>query len=188
MLKFLTSEWKRSEYKNNGKIKSIYGTLGEGPGCFSVAKLRPGLSLHARFPCPSPPPRVCSNSCPLTWWCHPAISSSVTLFSTCPQSFSASGSFTISWLFTSGGQSIGASASVLPMNIQDLFPVELTGLISLSKGLSRVFSSITIQKHQFFSIQPSLWSSSHICTWLVEKPYFWLYKTLLAKWCLCFSV
>ena len=104
-------------------------------------------------------------------WCHPAISSSVLPFS-CLKSFPASGSFPMSQLFASGGQSIGVSASisVLPMNIQDWFPLGLTGWISLqSKGLSRVFSNTTVQKHQFFSTQPSLWSNSHICTWLLEK-------------------
>ena len=98
---------------------------------------------HARLPCPSPPPRAFLNSCPLSWWCHPAISSSVIPFSSCLQSFLASGSFLRSQLFTPGGQSIGASASasVLPMNIQDWFPLGLTGLISLSKWLSRVCSN-----------------------------------------------
>ena len=95
---------------------------------------------HARLPCPSPTPRACSNSCPLSWWCHPTISSSVIPFSSCLQSFPASGSFPMSRFFTSGGQSIGTSAPVLPMNVQDWFPLGLTGLISLqSKGLSRVF-------------------------------------------------
>ena len=99
------------------------------------------------------------------------ISSSVVPFSSCPQSFPASGSFPMSWLFTSGCQSIRASVSALPMNIQDWFPLGLTCLISLlSKGLSRVFSSTTVQKHQFFSTQPSSWYNSHICTWLLEKP------------------
>ena len=100
-------------------------------------------------------------------------SHSVTRFSSCPQPFPASGSFPMNWLFTSGGESIGtsASASVLPVNIQGWFPSGLTGLISLlSKGLSRVFFSTTVWKHQFFGSQPSLWSSSHICTWLLEKP------------------
>ena len=111
---------------------------------------------HARLPCPSPSPRVCPDSCPLSQWCHPTISSSVTLFSSCPQSLPASGSFPKSWLFASGGQSLGASASVLPKNIQDWFPVGLTGWISLkSTGLSRVFSNTTDQKHQFLSAQPS---------------------------------
>ena len=120
---------------------------------------------HARLLCPPLSSRVCSNSCPLSLWCHPIISSSATLFSSCPQSFPVSGSFPMSQFFTSGGQSIGVSAlaSVLPMNIQDWFPLGLTGLISLlSKGLSRSFSSTTVQKHQFFSSQPSLWSNSHI--------------------------
>ena len=108
-------------------------------------------------------PGVCSDSCPLSWWCHPTISSSVIPFSFCLQSFPASGSFPMSRLFVSGGQSIGASASneVLPMNIRDWFTLGLTGLISLqSKGLSRVFSSTTIQKHQFLSTQLSLGSNS----------------------------
>ena len=112
-----------------------------------------------RPPCPSPTPRVYSNSCPLSWWWHPTISSSVAPFSSCPQSFPASGSFPISHFFASGGQSIGvpASASVLPMNIQDWFPWGWTGWISLqSKGLSRVFSNTTVQKHQFFRAQLSL--------------------------------
>ena len=105
---------------------------------------------HARPPCPSPTPRVYSNSCPLSQWCHPTISSSVVLFSSCLQSFPASGSFQMSQLFTSGGQRTGvsASASVLPMNTQDWFPLGWTGWISLqSKGLSRVFSNTTVQKH-----------------------------------------
>ena len=117
-------------------------------------------------------PRVCSNSCPLSRWCYLSISSSVTLFSFCLQSFSASGCFAKNQLFTSGGQSTGVSISawVLPMNIQSWFLLGLTSLISLlSKGLSRVFSRTTVQKHQFFSAQPSLWSNSHIHTWLLEK-------------------
>ena len=111
---------------------------------------------HARLPCPSPTPRACSNSCPSSRWCHPTISSSVVPFSSCLQSFPAWGSFPMSQFSASGGQSIGASASasVLPMNIQDWFPLGLTGLISLqSKGLSRVFSNTTVQKHQFFMVQ-----------------------------------
>ena len=117
---------------------------------------------HARLPSPSPSPRVSSNSCLWSQWCHPTILSFVTHFS-CPQSFPASGSFPMSWLFASGGQSIGAStsSSVFPMNIQGWFPVGLTGLISLqSKGLSRVFSSTTVQKHQFLGIQPFYLSPS----------------------------
>ena len=121
--------------------------------------LRPQGLQHARPPCPSPTPGVYSNSCPLSWWCHPTISSSVITFSSCPQSFPASGSFPMSQIFTSGGQSIGVSAltSVLPMNIQDWFPLEWTGCVSLqSQGLSRVFSNIAIQKHQFSGTQLSL--------------------------------
>ena len=117
---------------------------------------------HTRLPCPSLSPRACSNSCPLNRRCHPTILSSVVPFSSCLQSFPASGSFPMSQFFTSGGQSIGvsASASVLPMNIQDWSPLGWTGLISLqSKGLSRVFSNTTVQKHQFFSAQLSLWSN-----------------------------
>ena len=132
---------------------------------------------HARLPCPSPTPEACSNSCPSSWWFHPTISSSVVPFSSCLQSFPASGSFQMSHFFPSGGQSIGvsASASVLPMNIQDWFPLGLTGWISLqSKGLSRVFSNTTVQKHQFFCAQffcvLSLQSNSNIHTWQQEKP------------------
>ena len=142
---------------------------------FSVLSdsLQPHGLQHTRLLCPSPTPGVCSNSCPLCWWCHPTISSSVVPFSSCLQSFPASGSFPVSWLFTLGGQSIGvsASASVLPMNIQDWFSLGWTGLISLqSKRLSRVFSNTTVPKHQFFGAQPSLCSHSHICTWLREEP------------------
>ena len=128
---------------------------------------------HARLPCPSPTPRACSNSCPLSQWCHPTISSSVGPFSSSLQYFPASGSFQMSQLFESGGQSIGASASasVLPMNIQDWSPLGWTGLISLlSKGCSRVFSNTTVQKHQFFGTQLCLWSNSPIHTWVLEKP------------------
>ena len=127
---------------------------------------------HARLPCPSLSPGVCSNLCPLSGWRHPTISSSVAPFSSCLQSFPVSESFPMNQLFTSGGQSIGASASasVLPVNIQNLFPLGLTGWISLlSKGFSMVFSNTTIRKHQFFGIQPSLWSNSHIRTWLLGK-------------------
>ena len=127
---------------------------------------------HARPPCPSSTHRAYSNSCPLSLWCHPTISSIVP-FSSCLQSFPASGSFPVSWLFTSGGQNIGVSASalVLPMNTQDWSPLGWTGWISLqSKGLSRVFSNTTVQKHQFSSTQPSSQSNAHIHTWLLEKP------------------
>ena len=135
--------------------------------------LQPHGVQHARLPCPSPSLRVCTNSCPLSWWCHPTISSSVILFFSCLQSFPSSGCFPISQLFSSDGLNIGASASasILPMNIQGWFPLGLTGLISLlSNELSKVFSSTTVWKHQSFSIQPLLWSNSHIYTWLLEKP------------------
>ena len=135
--------------------------------------LRPHESQHARPPCPSPTPGVHPNPCPSSRWCHPAISSSIVPFSSCPQSFPASGSFLMSQLFTSGVQSNGASASasVLPMNIQDWYPLRWTGWISLqSKGLSRVFSNTTVQKHQFFGAQPSSQSNSHMHTWSLEKP------------------
>ena len=127
---------------------------------------------HARPPCPSTTPRVYPNSCPLSRWCHATISSSVIPLSSCPLSFPASRSFQMSQLFTSGGQSIGVSASisVLPMNAQDWSPLGLVGLISLqSKGHLRVFSNTTVQKHQFFSTQLSLVSNCHIHTWLLEK-------------------
>ena len=128
---------------------------------FSCSVVSDSLRLHGlqhtKLPCPSPTPGVYSNSCPLSWWCHPTISSSVIPFSSCPQSLPASEAFPMSQFFASGGQSIVVSASALPMNIQDWFPLEWTGWISLqSKGLSRVFSNTTVQKHQFFGAQFSL--------------------------------
>ena len=187
-------------------------------------------SLSVRLQCTGVPclalsPWVCSNSCQLSLWCHPIILSSVVPCS-CLQFFPALGSFPMSWFFTLDDQSIGAStsASILPMNIQNWFPLGLTGLIFLRsssvqfssvaqscptlcdpmnrsmpglpvhhqllefKGLSRVFSNTTVQKHQFFSAQPSLWSNSHIHTWLLEKPWLWLYGASLEKWCLCFLI
>jgi len=118
---------------------------------------RPCGLQHTRLLCSSPSPGTCSNWCPLSQWCHPTISSCVNPFYSCLQSFPASGSFLMSQLFASDCQSIGASASVLPVNNQGWFPLGLTGMISLqSKGLSRVFSNTTVQKHQFFSAQPSL--------------------------------
>jgi len=128
--------------------------------------------LGTRLPCPSPTPRPCSNSCPLSSSCHPTISSSVNPL-LLPSIFPSIRVFSNESVFTSGGQSIGTSAlaSVLPMNVPDSFPLELTSLISLqSKGLSGVFSNTTVQKHQFFSAQLSLWSDTHIYTWLLEKP------------------
>ena len=130
----------------------------------------PWMAAH-QASSPLPSPGACSNSCPLSQRCHPTIWSSVVPFSSCLQSFPTSWSFLMSQFFTSGGQSIGfsASASVLSMNIQGWFPLGLTGLISLqSKGLSRVSS--TVQKHQFFDVQSSLWSNLYIHTWLLEKP------------------
>ena len=133
--------------------------------------LRPYWWQHSRLDCPSLSPGACSNLCPLNWWCYPTILSSASRFFSCPQSFQASGSFPMSRLFISGGQSIGALVSVFPINIQGWFPLGLTGLISLqSKGLSRVISSTTVQKYQFFVTQPSLWFNSYIQTWLLEKP------------------
>ena len=127
--------------------------------------LRPHELQHTRLPCPSSTPRAYSNSHPSSWWYHPTISSSVIVFSSCLQSFPASGSFPMTQFFKSGGQSItvSASASFLSMNIQDWFPLGLTGLISLqSKGVSRGFCSTIIWKHQFLGTQPFLWSNSHI--------------------------
>ena len=133
--------------------------------------LRPHESQRARPPCPSPFP--ISNSCPSSQWCHPAISSSVVPFSSCPQSLPAAESFPVSQLFTWGSQSTGVSAlgSFLPKKSQGWSPSEWTGCISLqSKGLSRVFSNTTVQKHQFFGTQLSSQSNSHIHTWPQEKP------------------
>ena len=144
----------------------------------SCPTLQPPELQHARPPCPSATPGVHPNSCPSCHWCHPAISSSVVPFFSCPQSLPASVSFPMSQLFIRGGQSIGvsASASVLPMHIQDWFPLGWTGWISLqSKELSRVFSNTTLQKHQFFGTQLSLWSNSH--------PYMTTGKTTtLTRW------
>ena len=146
--------------------------------CIRAKLLQSCLTLCDPMDCSMPgfpvlhTPRVCPNSCPLSQWCYPTISSSFIPFSSCLQSCPASGSFPMNQFFPSGGQSIGtsASAAVLPMNIQDWFHLGLTGLISLQpKGLSRVFSNTTVQKHQFFSAQPSLWSNSHIHIWLPEK-------------------
>ena len=139
--------------------------------------LQPHGLQHARLPYQSPTPGACSNSCPLSQWCHPTISSSVILFS-CLESFPASGSFPMSQFFASGSQSTGvsASASVLPNSFwifqySDWFPLGWTGWISLqSKGLSRVFTNTPVQKHQFFGAQPSSQSNSHIHTWPQEKP------------------
>ena len=155
-------------------------------GCSVVSdSLWPHGLQHVRPACLSPTSGVYSNSCPLSWWCHPTISSSVVPFSSCLQSFPASGSFPMSPFFTSGSQSIGASASACPSN-------EYSGLIFIrmdwldllqSKGLSRVFSNTTVPKHQFFNAQSSsfLWYNSHIHTWLLEKSWLWLDRPFLAK-------
>ena len=153
------------------------GTLHQTISQFSCSvvsdSLRPHELQHTRPPCPSPTVGIYPNLCPLSQWCHPTISSSVISFSSCPQSFPELGSFQMSQLFVWGGQSIGVLAltSVLPMNAQDISPFGWTSWISLqSKGLSRVFSNTTVQKHQFFSAQSSSQSKSHIHTWPQEKP------------------
>ena len=148
--------------------------------------LWPHKLQHARPPCPSPTPRFYPNSCPLSWWCHATISSSIIPFSSCLQSFPGSGSFPMSQLFASGGQNIGVSAStsVLPMNTHDWFPLGWTGWISLqSKGLSRVFSNTTVQKHQFCGAQ--LWrkSNSHMKIVQLSHGYMTTGKTIaLTRW------
>ena len=163
--------------------------------CSVVSESLPPHGLqHARLPCPLLSPRACSNSCPLSQWYHPTISSSVVPFSSHLQPFPASGSFPVSWLFAWGGQSIGASASasVLPKNAQDRSPWEWTGWISLQpKGLSRVFSNTTVQKHQFFStLYAPVLTSIHdywknhsfgLCQWLLSWQ-FHILQSLLQFW------
>ena len=184
---------KRAEDKNRNKKQgqwidnsNKYGQIRSDQISRSVVSdsLRPHESQHARPPCPSPTPGVHWDSHPSSQWCHPSISSSVVPFSSCPQSLPASESFPMSQFFAWGGQTTGVSAlaSVLPMNTQDWSPLEWTGWISLqSKGLSRVFSNATVQKHQFFSAQFSSQSNSHIHTWLLEKLLLWLDGSLSAK-------
>ena len=172
----------RHRCRKEGRVETEAGRDQFSSGARSCSTLRE--PVDSRPPCPSPIPGVHRNWCPLSRWCHPTISSSVVPFSSCFQSFPASGSFPMSQLFASGGQSIraSASASAVSMNIQDWFPLGLMGWISLqSKGLSRVFSNTTVQKHQFFGAQLSLWSNSYIHTWLLEKPKLWLDGPLLAK-------
>ena len=150
--------WSPKKWVVSGNISSVQFS--------SVApnSLQPHELQHARPPCPSPAPGVHPNSCPSSWWCHPAISSSVVPFSSCPQSLPASESFPMSQLFSWGGQNIGFSFSIIPSK-------EHPGLISLqSKGLSRIFSNTTVQKHESFSAQLSSQSNCHIHTWLLEKP------------------
>ena len=170
------------------KIKSVIYCCSVARWCLTL--LIPWTAAH-QVSLSFTSPWLCWNSCPLSQQYHPSISTSVVPFSSCLKSFPASGYFPMSWLFTSGGQSIGASAlaSALPMNIQGWFPLGLTGLISLqSKGPSRVVFSITIWKHQFFGILSYLWTNTHICTWLLEKTQLWLYRLLLAKWYLYFLI
>ena len=152
----------------------------------SCLTLQPYELQHARLPCPSPITGACWNSFPLSHWCHPTISSSVVPFSSCLQSFLASGSFIMSQYFSTSDQ----VAKELELKLQHqsfqwIFRTDLLRIYwldsLLSKGLSRVFSNITVQKHQFFGTQLSLWSNVHIHTWLLEKPYLWLYGPLLAK-------
>ena len=142
---------------------------------------------HIRLPCSSLSPKVCSNSCPLSQWCLPAICHPLLLLpSTFPSIRVFSNKSTLRIRYP---KNIGASAlaSVPPVNIQGWFPLGLTSLISLlSKEMWRVFSSSAIQKHQFFGAHSSLWSNTHTCTWVLEKPYLWQYRPLSAKWCLCF--
>ena len=155
--------------------------------CCSVVSdsLWPHALQHARLPCPSPTPGACSNSYPLSWWCHPTISSSLIPFSSCLQSFQASGSFLMSQ---------HQVAKVLEFQLQHQSSSQYSGLISFridwfeSKRLSRVFSNTTVQKHQFFSPQAFLWSNSHIHIWLLEKPLLWLCGPLSAKYYLCFLI
>ena len=145
---------KTGEEEYRQKDRKVWKTSLQFSHSVMSDSLRPYGLQHARPPCPSPTLRACLNSCLFSQWCHPTISSSVVPFSSCLQSFQASGSFQMSQFFISGDQSIGVSASVLPMNIQDWFPLGWTGWISLqSKGLSRVFSNTTVQKHQFFCTQ-----------------------------------
>ena len=173
-----TQDYSRdNRWKRAGQGRRWSGTA---CGCWSVNQfswslvsdsLQPHGLQHARPPCPPPTPGVYSNSCPSSRWCHPTTSPSVVLFS-CLQSFPASGFF--QWVSSSHQVAkvlVSASASVLPMNIQNWSPLGWTGWISLqSKGLSRVFSNTTVQSHQFFGAQHSLWSNSHIHTWLLQKP------------------
>ena len=145
---------------------------------------------HTRLPCPSLSPRVCSNSCPLSLWCHPTVLSSISPFS-CPQSFPGSGSFPVTWLFASGGQNIGASVSASPSNEYSgliSFRIDWFDFLTVQGTLKSLLQHHSSKKHQFFDAQPSLWSNSHICTWVLEKPQLWLYGPLLTKRCLYFLI
>ena len=164
----------RQHYQHHFRLRTKPWFISVQLSCSVMSDfLQPHGLQHARLARPTPTPGACSNSCPSSRWCHPTISSSVVPFSSRLQPFRVSGSFPMSQFFTSGRQSIGvsASASFLPVNIQDWFPLGWTGWISLqSKGLSRIFSNTTVQKHQFFSAQLSSQSNSHIHTWPLEKP------------------
>ena len=172
---FLNKQWCYQCYQQTsiiGITKNVCGSVQFSRSVTSDS-LRPHEPQQARPPCPSPTPRVHPNLCPLSRWCHPTISSSVIPFSSCPQSFPTSGAFQMSQLFASGVQSTGVSAStsVLPMNTQDWSPLGWTSWISLqSKRLPRVFSITIVQKYQFFGVQLSSSSNSHIHTWSVENP------------------
>ena len=183
-------KWRVQKLESNSSIRTSSNPLLSAEGgvrppaaCFHCSVVSDSLWAHgwhhASLPCPSPSPGTCWTSCSLCQWCHPTISYSVVPFSSCLLSFRASQSFPMSQLFTSGGQNIGASASAsfLLMNIQGWFPLGFPVFISLqSNGLSRVFSSTTIWKHQFFGTQPSLWSNSHIhtCYILFISPQLWI--------------
>ena len=177
MFSNIYKEYKNSQYTTKWNSQCLIYLIKDSVQ-FSHSVLSDSLwpheAQHARSPCPSPTPEIYPKSCRSSWWCHSTISSSVIPFSTCPQSFPALGSFQMSQLFTSGDQSIGVSASIslLPMNTQEWSPLGWTGLTSLqSKGLSRVFSNTTVQKHPFFGAQSSLWSNSHICTQLLDRKH-----------------
>ena len=180
-----TYSWKESYDQPRQHIKKqLFWTDGSVQRSLVSDSLGPHESQHARLPCPSPTPGVHSDSCPLSRWCHPAISSSVIPFSSSPHSLPASESFAMSQLFAWGGQSTGVSAlaSFLPKKSQGWAPSEWTGWISLqSKGLSRVFSNTTVKKHQFFSAQLSSQFHSQIHTWPKEKTIALTRWTLLAK-------
>ena len=170
--KFQKAELEFATHQQLSVVYGIYSVSFQFNRSVTSDSLWPHGLQRTRLPCPSPTPEACSNSCSPSRWYHPTSSSSVVPFS-CLQSFPASRSCPVSQFFASSGQSIGvsASASVLPMNIQDQFPLGLNGLISLlSRGLSRVLSNITVQKHQCFCTQLALLSKSHIHTWLLDKP------------------
>ena len=182
----LQMDWCPSVMNNYQKQSSMRSILQFSHSVVSDS-LWPHESQHARPPCPSPTPGVHSNSCPLSQWCHPSISSCRPF--SCPQSFPISGSFLVSWLFASGGQSIGASASVsvFPVNIQSWFPLGLTGLILLFKGLSSLFQHHSLKVSILWCSASFMAQLSHLYM-TTEKPKLWVYRPLSAKWCLCFLI